>query len=193
VTDKEKRIFWELCVIYVIYASVVLGAKMDFLGTVPQWLTAVVAVGALGVALRSIESQREIARKRAAIDFFTRTETDKHTLDQYKAFKNACDKLKEHLEGKRPLEDFSKTDEYFQIRDYLNVHELMGVGINREVFDDWVCEDFWSGELYRACRDTGPLIEWIQRQPGEAETYIELLEVNQRWRERDSIDRAAHQ
>jgi len=192
-TDKEWRIIRELCIIYLIYALVVLGTKMDILGSIPQWLTAFIAIGALIVALRSIESQREIARKRAAIDFFTRTETDKHTLDQYKEFKKACDKLKEHLENKHPLEEFSKTDSYFQIRDYLNVHELMGVGINREVFDDFVCEDFWSGELYRACRDTEPLIEWIQRQPGEAETYIELLKVNKRWRERDSIDRSSHQ
>jgi len=185
-TDKEWRIIKELGFVYVIYALVVLGMKMDIIGTMPQWLTALIAGGALIVALRSIESQREIARKRAAMDFFTRTETDKHTLDQYKAFKTACEKLKQHLENKQLLEDFSKTDEYFQIRDYLNVHELMAVGINRDVFDDSVCENFWSGELYRACRDAGPLIEWIQKQPGENETYTEFVKVNKRWRKREA-------
>jgi hypothetical protein len=55
---------------------------MDW-GTLPQWLTAGVAFAALVVALKSIQAQREIARKRAAIDFFAKTEMDKHTLDQH--------------------------------------------------------------------------------------------------------------
>jgi len=188
-TPKERQIVRELGLIYVCYAFIVMGLKMDVLGTIPQWITAGIAFFALIAAYKSIENQREIARKRAAMDFFTRTETDKHTLDQYKAFKEACETLKQHLESKQSLDDFSKSDQYFQIRDYLNVHELMAVGINRDVFDDFVCEDFWSGELYRACRDAGPLIEWIQKQPGEAKTYIEFVEVNKRWRQRDRTDR----
>ena len=180
---EEERIIKELGFIYLLYALIVFGVKMDIFGAIPQWLTALTAIGALMVAYRSIESQREIARKRAAIDFFTKTETDKHTLDQYRAFQSACER--EHLDKKLPLEQFSKTNEYLRIRDYLNVHELMGVGINRDVFDDFVCEDFWSGELRRAYRDTKPLIEWIQKQPDEAYAYVELLKVNNRWQERD--------
>ncbi len=120
------------------------------------------------------------------MDFFTKTDMDSHTLAQHKSFKKACEKLSKHLGDNKPLEEFCKTDEYVSIRDYLNLHELMGVGINREVFDDLVCEDFWAGELYRAYRDTKPLIEWIQKQPDEAETYIELIRVATRWQARDS-------
>jgi hypothetical protein len=40
------------------------------LGTLPQWLTVVVAIVAVKFARRSILSQRDTARKRAAIDFF---------------------------------------------------------------------------------------------------------------------------
>jgi Domain of unknown function (DUF4760) len=143
----------------------------------------------LGIAAVSVRSQREIARKRAAFDFFAKTEMDKHTLAQHKSYKKAVEKLTGHLQAKKPLEEFSEMPEYWHIRDYLNLHELMGVGINQEVFDDHVCEDFWSGELYRACRDTGPLIEWIRAQPDEDRTYIELLAVNKRWQDRDNIKR----
>jgi hypothetical protein len=165
------------------------GLKMDILGTIPQWITAAVAFLALIAAYRSIESQREIARKRAAMDFFAKTEMDQHTLGQHKSFRKACENLKGYLSENKPLEEFAKTDEYHSIRDYLNLHELMGVGINREVFDDFVCEDFWAGELHRAWRDTKPLIEWIQKRPDEAGTYVELVRIHKRWRARDKYDR----
>jgi hypothetical protein len=188
ITAKELQIVKELDSVYVLYVLVLLGIKMDILGTIPQWVTAAVAFLALIAAYRSIESQREIARKRAAMDFFAKTDMDSHTLAQHKNFKKACKKLSNHLRENKPLEEFSKTDEYDSIRDYLNLHELMGVGINREVFDDFVCEDFWAGELYRAYRDTKPLIEWIQKQPGEAETYVELIKIATRWQARDNSD-----
>jgi hypothetical protein len=184
-TAKERQIVKELSLVYGLFALILLGMKMDIVGTIPQWITAAAAIFALIAAYKSIESQREIARKRAAMDFFVKTDMDSHTLAQHKKFKEACQRLKKHLSDGKSIEEFSGSDDYYSIRDYLNLHELMGVGINREVFDDFVCEDFWAGELYRACRDTQPLIEWIQRQPDESATYIELAKVHARWRARD--------
>jgi Domain of unknown function (DUF4760) len=103
-------------------------------GNVAQWLTAAVAILALGIAAASVLTQREIARKRAAIDFFVKTEMDKHTLDQHKLYKAAVEKLSAHLNANGSLETFAQTPEYWHIRDYLNLHELMGVGINQDVF-----------------------------------------------------------
>jgi Domain of unknown function (DUF4760) len=188
-TAKELQTVRELGSLYILYALVSLGVKMDILGTIPQWITAAVAFFALIAAFRSIESQREIARKRAAMDFFVKTDMDSHTLVQHKNFKKACEKLKEHLSVNKPLEEFFGTDEYNSIRDYLNLHELMGVGINRQVLDDSVCEDFWAGELHRAWRDTKPLIEWIQNLPDEAGTYVELVKVYKRWHASDKYSR----
>jgi hypothetical protein len=45
-------------------------------GKVAPVLTASIAVVAACIAVRSIEAQKLIARKRAAIDFFLKTETD---------------------------------------------------------------------------------------------------------------------
>ena len=156
----------------------------DF-GSVPQWVTALVAVGALGAAVWSVRSQREVARKRAAIDFFTKTEMDGETLTAYEKYTKAVGAMENHLKSSRTLEEFVGTPEYFDIRGYLNLHELMGVGINQEVFDDDVCYDFWAGELTRAFNATKQLIEHIQNQPEERYTYCELQEVHKRWQERD--------
>lgn len=151
----------------------------------PQWITTAIAGGALLTAVVSIKVQREIARKRAAMDFFTKTEMDKHTLEAYKDFTESVAVFKEHLLKGR-LNEFKGTHSYWAIRDYLNFHELMAVGINRNVFDDFVCFDFWSGELSRAVTDTRPLIEYIQNQPNGENVYIELLKVEGRWSRRRS-------
>jgi hypothetical protein len=55
-------------------------------GTVPQWLTAGIAGGALIAAIISIRNQREIARKRAATDFFLKTEMDRDALESHKRY-----------------------------------------------------------------------------------------------------------
>jgi hypothetical protein len=67
----------------------------------------------------------------------------------------------------------------------------MSVGIKRDVFDDFVCYDFWSGELARAHVDTAELIRYVQSLPGERETYCELLEMQKRWAKRDSESKRA--
>jgi hypothetical protein len=76
IAAKELQIVKELGSVCILYALVLLGIKMDIVGTIPQWITAAVAFLALVAAYRSIESQREIARKRAAMDFFTKTDMD---------------------------------------------------------------------------------------------------------------------
>lgn len=153
-------------------------------GSVPQWGTAAIALGALVVGLRSIQSQREIARKRASMDFFAKTEMDRNTLEAHKDFTEATKKLKASLTEGKMNANFENSKEYWDIRDYLNLHELMSVGIMQDVFDDHVCYFFWSGELERAYRDTRPLIEYVQGLPDQKGTYVELVKVAQRWSEK---------
>jgi hypothetical protein len=153
---------------------------MDW-GTLPQWITSVVALSAACIALKSIGSQREIARKRAAMDFFAKTEMDKHTLDAHAEYLDGVAEMKKHLGEHKACEGFVGSDSYRKIRAYLNLHELMAVGINQNVFDDEVCYDFWKGELLRAYSATRALIKCIQEQPDEKYTYIELTKVAERW------------
>jgi len=160
------------------------GWKMFDWGTVPQWLTAFIAGGALIAAAVSIRSQREIARKRAATDFFLKTEMDRDTLASHKKFVEASTHLRSLMDEARPFDEFVGTAHYFAMRDYLNLHELIAVGINNEVFDDAVCYDFWSGELKRAFDDTGRFITHIQTLPGERGSYVEMVKLAVRWDER---------
>lgn len=157
------------------------------LGTVPQWLTAFVAIGALIIGIISIRSQRDIARKRAATDFFLKTEMDRETLESHKRYTAALAKLASVVgaDGKIHGSSFIESDEYWAIRDYLNLHELMAVGILKEVFDDDVCYDFWAGEMRRAYAQAMPLINYVQSKPGEEYTYAEMLKVAKKWKEKD--------
>jgi hypothetical protein len=157
---------------------------MQFLGTIPQWVTALIAGGALFAAYKSIESQRELARKRAAMDFFVKIEMDRDALAAHDKFTKAIERLEAHLAQGKTCEEFSSTEEYWDIRAYLNWQELMGVGINQRVFDDNVCFEFWSGELDRVYEKTQELIEYIQGRSDEPGTYSELVSVSKRWAKR---------
>jgi hypothetical protein len=175
---------WLLVGLPLLYLPSQVGEGNMIWGTVPQWLTALIAVGALIAAAVSISSQREIARKRAATDFFLKTEMDRDTLASHKKFVEASTNLKSLMAEARPFEEFIGTGHYYAMRDYLNLHELIAVGINNEVFDDFVCYDFWSGELKRAYEDTGRFITYIQTLPGESGSYIEMVKLAVRWAER---------
>jgi hypothetical protein len=154
-------------------------------GSTPQWVTALIAGGALFAAYKSIQSQREIARKRAATDFFLKTEMDKDALASHAKFVEATGALKALVSRGQPLDEFKETAHYYAMRDYLNLHELIAVGILNEVFDDGVCYEFWSGELRRAIEGTGLFIEYIQSLPGEKGSYVEMVKLADRWAARD--------
>jgi hypothetical protein len=156
--------------------------KMIDWGTAPQWLTALIAGGALIAAAVSIRSQREIARKRAATDFFLKTEMDHETLESHKRYMDALDKLSAAVQSDGGVAShFINSDDYWAIRDYLNLHELVSVGILNQVFDDRVCYDFWSGEMRRAYEKAIALIRQVQNQKGQEGTYSEMLKVARDW------------
>jgi hypothetical protein len=159
-------------------------------GTVPHWVTAIVAAGALFAAIISIKSQREIARKRAAMDFFVKTEMDRDTLEAYKDFASAVDRLNSSLKNGSDLTEFAATESYWKLRDYLNLHELMAVGILNDVLDDDVCYYFWSGKMERSYRNTLPVICYVQSLPGQCDTYVELVKIAKRWMRRDGLPEA---
>ena len=145
--------------------------------------TASIALGAVLVALISISAQKAVARKRAAIDVFFKTEMDKEMLAAFSGYTAALKKLKEATS----IEDFSHTPEYDSIRAYLDVNELISIGINRKVFDERVCYGFWRTILTTACRDAAKVIDHARNQPSGERTYDQLLRVNDRWTGRPLI------
>ena len=145
--------------------------------------TASIALCALIVAWISINTQKAVARKRAAIDVFFKTEMDKEMLAAYGGYTAGLKKLKEATS----IKEFSDTPDYQSIRAYLDVNELISVGINRKVFDERVCYGFWRTILTTACRDTAKVIDHARNQPNGERTYDQLLLVNARWSGRPLI------
>jgi hypothetical protein len=145
--------------------------------------TASIALCALLVAWISIKTHEAVARKRAAIDVFFKTEMDRETLAAYSSYKATLRKLEETTS----IEVFSGTPEYQSIRTYLDVNELISIGINHKVFDQRVCYGFWYTILTTACRDAAKVIGHARNQPNGKQTYEHLLLVNARWTGRPLI------
>jgi len=140
-------------------------------------MTPIVASVVGGIALYSIHEQRKIARRRAAIDFFLKTDMDKAMVDAYGHYLKGVEVLNQAAS----MADFHKTPEYTHVRAYLNIHELVAVGIKNKVLDETTCYNYWSAVLVGHCEETKMLISYIRTLPGEAHTYIEAVELAKKW------------
>jgi len=147
--------------------------------------TVLIAITAVGVAYRALRVQRDVACRRAAIDFFFKTEMDKSIVDSYHTYENAMESFKVHGSARRLYEDDAQ---YRSVRAYLNIHELVAVGVHNGILHEDVCYEFWSDELMDAYKDGKPLIDYI-RVLGSPFTYIDLEKLNARWMKRDEKDK----
>lgn len=156
---------------------------MDF-GTLPQWVTGAVAVAAGFIAIWNIRSQREIARKRAAFDVFLKTETDEKMLTAYDNFHTGIIEMK----NATSVEEFCTSEltwpHYLWIRKYLNVHELIAVGIRENVLDSNVCYSYWADALTNGYRDANPVLDFVRNRPRNKYTYSDLAALNAEWLKR---------
>lgn len=190
-TKQERHIARELSAIYFVYGLTwgawYVASKLNMdLGNVPQWITAIVAISAAAIAATGIAIQYRLTRKRAVVDFFLKTEGDWHLLQAYDQFWNAIDLMKT-----MQIDEFCRPkskdvrNEYFAVRRYLNIHELIAVGIKNRMFDDRSCYDFWCGVLIRCVEAAWPVIHHVRSRPGRGETYGELITLYRKWKERD--------
>lgn len=153
-------------------------------------ITPLVATLAGAIALYSIHVTRVTARRRAAIDFFLKSDMDKGMADIYKAFRDSLAVWEIHAAAKKPIEDFIKgpdgkpSDDYRNINTYLNIHELVAVGIRNKVFDHAVCYNFWSDALVRHTERTKAIIEHEVSSEGGAAAYLELRILSSKWKKR---------
>jgi hypothetical protein len=77
-------------------------------------ITVCIAATAAFIAWRAIGAQRDIARRRASIDFFLKTETDKTLIDLYEKYK----RLGPTIKSAEPAE-FTKSPDYQDVRAFL--------------------------------------------------------------------------
>jgi hypothetical protein len=177
------------------------GPLCGYIHWVSQWLkihivpiapliTPTVAIIAGFVAVASIIITMSIARKRAAIDFFLKTDMDAGMVAAHAAFQTALKALEKHEAEGKTIETFVKgadgadTAEYKNIITYLNVHELVAVGIKNKVFNHDVCYNFWSDALVRHTDKTRKLIEYEASSEGGEASFFELRTLSIKWKER---------
>lgn len=146
--------------------------------SVAQLVIAAVAMFAFGSAVYGILDQRAVARKRAALDLFLKTELDKAMVETYEKYDAAIGCIR----ADTSMAEFAKTPEYRLIRSVLNIHELVSVGVRKNVLDEDVCFDFWSDELMDAYRNCKRVIEHARVEPkGTQFTYKDLERLNESW------------
>jgi hypothetical protein len=139
--------------------------------------TASVAVGALGVATWSLNAQKAVARRRAAIDFFLKTEMDEKMLAAYNIYVES----KAHIKAYTDMQEFCRTKEYDHIRAYLNILELMAVGVHNNTFDERICYVYWGDFIKGAVADCRPILNYLRTLPSGVFSYGDLLRLERRW------------
>jgi hypothetical protein len=90
-------------------------------------------------------------------DFFLKTEIDKTAIELYKAFK-------EHAPSMSSIPSISiepTTTHYNDVRSWLNICELIAVGVNKGVFSKTVSEAYW-----------GDVVPWSHRTAEELDRVL---------------------
>jgi hypothetical protein len=151
--------------------------NLDYAATHAPIVTGTMAVLAFFGVIISICVQRRMAQTRAAIDFFSKTETDEKMLEAYRKYRCGV----AVLQTTPNVVAFMQTDDYRSVRSYLNVHELLAVGVNRGAIHYSVARDYWINELERACNDCNRLLLHLDGDPAEKRTYIEMKTLNRKW------------
>ena len=147
-------------------------------------VTAVIALLAVLIAMISILDQRNIARRRTAIDFFLKTQMDATGIELYNDFR----RIAPGIAAITSMESFVATPEHSRVRSFLNVCELISVGINERVFSEEVAYAYWGDVLPWSYQAAEPLINYVRQRQGEGtpSTYRDLERVAKEWGKRNA-------
>ena len=147
-------------------------------------ITAVIALLAALIAVVSILNQRSIARRRAAIDFFLKTQMDATGIELYDDFR----RIAPGLAAVTSMESFVATPEHSRVRSFLNVCELISVAINENVFSERVAYAYWGDVVPWSFQAAEPLIQYVRQRPGGGTpaTYRDLEKVARLWAGRNA-------
>src|SRR5262245_64353866 len=160
------------------------GIMISNAGDFAQIFTACIALLAALIAVSSILNQRSIARRRAAIDFFLKTQMDATGIELYNDFR----RIAPGIAAITSMESFVATPEHSRVRAFLNVCELISVAINENVFSERVSYAYWGDVLPWSYQAAEPLIQYIRQRQGEGTpyTYRDLERVAKLWAERNA-------
>ena len=155
-------------------------------------VTATIATIAGGIAYYSIHVTRTIARRRAAIDFFLKTEADKSIVDIFQRFDESLEKVNKEIDDGKSLAEITRTPHYKDIHTCLNIHELLAIGVANEVFDERVAYHYWSAALVGHKKKAEKLINFSREAPDDYSAYIGMLKLGEEW-EKELVEWASKQ
>jgi hypothetical protein len=144
-------------------------------------MTTTVALGAGCIALYAVHVQRRIARRRAATDFFLKTEMDDALLTRYNDFESKVAVLNAAMAPTTKMSELAVMPDWPYIRSYLNIHELIAVGIRLKVFDEKVCYHYWSAVLVGHYHEAKEIIAVARKEPEDSGAYLEMLRLKGKW------------
>jgi Domain of unknown function (DUF4760) len=153
--------------------------QWETIGKVAPIATAIIALGAAGTAVAAILIQRDIAKRRAAIDFFLKTELDHATIDLYDRFK----KIDVSILRSTPMLTKLTLQDYKDARTFLNICELIAVGVNNGAFSESVSKAYWGDVLPNAYGKMEAFIRDVRASNDEGGpfTYVDLEELSRKW------------
>lgn len=159
---------------------------METLLALQPLVTVIIGLIAAVTAVIALLTQRNIARRRTAIDFFLKTETEEKLIDAYNDFKSLVPDIP--VIAARANLRYGDPD-HRKIRKWLNLCELISVGVNLKAFSNKVSVDYWADVIKEAYESSLPLIQRIRTTPhlGSANTLIQLELLYSRWRKRGLI------
>jgi hypothetical protein len=103
---------------------------------------------------------------------------DKAVVETLHAYEDSIKKFEKHGDLKTLYED---TDEYRRVCAYLNINELIAVGVDKKLLDEDLSYDFWSDELIGAYKDAKAVIEFMRKKEDTPFSYITLEKIYERW------------
>ena len=155
-------------------------------------VSAAVAIIAGSIALAAILIQRGIARRRATLDFFIKTDLDSSNfevdkLEKFQKMEPSCIAIIARIDAGDAYETFENDPQYKVVESYLNIHELLAVGLRHEILDEIVCFEYWADALVGHFKDARRIIETVRNRPGNKSAYIQVEQLAKRWEKlRDS-------
>lgn len=137
--------------------------QWETIGKVAPIATAAIALGAAGTAVAAILIQRDVAKRRAAIDFFLKTDLDREIISLYDRFKKID---VSHLRS-TPMPAKLDLPEYRDARTFLNICELIAVGVNKGAFSESVSKAYWGDVLPNAYKKMRAFIRDVRASNDE--------------------------
>ena len=144
-------------------------------------LTPIVVLASIRVAWYGVSSQRELARKKASMDFITNREwSDSYPVNRAK-FIELRDAADSHLASLATLENASNPESHL-VRVQLNDHELMAIGIKERLLDEELLRKYLKSTVIRDFQECLPFINATRSRLQNPNIYLELEKLVGIWR-----------